>query len=139
MIKKAANTNKLAISLLASMLLLVSCTQASPALPAGQVNGRLVANGKPLSGVTVYIAIAPQEGTGSTWVKMNNTTADESGNFIYENMAPGNYLLMVGGKEALGSSFKYVIKDGERYTFELPEEKGIDLGEVDATVTRGNP
>jgi hypothetical protein len=125
------------VLILITTLLLVSCAPAAPALPAGQVTGKLLANGEPLGDVTVYIAIAP-EGSDSAWVKLNDTTADSEGNFMYENMAPGKYLLMVGKEGAFGGSFEYVIQNGERFIFELPDGEGVDLGEVDATVTRGN-
>ena len=122
--------------LLLGVMLLVSC---APSLPAGQIQGKLVANGEPLSEQLVYIAIAPEEGAESAWVKLNDTTTDVEGNFLYENMKPGKYLLMVGNPGQFGAMFEYVIKDGERYTFVLHDGKGVDIGEVDASITRGNP
>jgi hypothetical protein len=132
-------TTILWVGLLMVALLLASCAPSQPPLPAplpaGQIKGTLVANGEPIAGTLLYIAIAPQDGAGSVWVQMHDATADGDGNFIYENMEPGKYMLMLGEKGPSGLSIKYVMKDGDRFTFELPEGSGVDLGEVDASVT----
>jgi hypothetical protein len=130
---RLTRTKKTWIGMLLVALLLTSCTS----VPAGQIKGTLVANGKPLKGYPIAIALIP---SGQTQMKMARINTDKAGNFSVENAQAGNYMILLASMGGpTGISFEAVLKDGKIYTFELPEGQGVDLGTVDASSTQPYP
>lgn len=120
------------ILLLLVSMLLIHCQP----LQAGQVKGKLVADGKPLRGYPIAIELIPTSEHAKTSMHLINT--DGAGNFLVKSAQPGRYIILLAkiSMNASTLSFYVVLKNGSIYTFELPEGKGIDLGTVDASARK---
>jgi hypothetical protein len=115
--------------------LLSACSPA--VLPSGQVKGVLVKDGEPFSGKQVFLVkLNEGEDNQGTW-QLNTSwqaKSDDSGSFLFEEILAGTYRFVVFTSDLGG--FEYVLKDGDIFVFDLPEENGIDLGKVDASDTQ---
>jgi len=123
-----------------SLTLVVLVLSASSALqanqvPQGQVRGVLTdGKGHPFAEkVDVLVAKILDEASGK--IELNTSwksPLDDSGAFLIKNVPPGNYCLVLFFK--LRGVFGLVLKEeGKRFSFELPQNSGVDLERVDAS------
>lgn len=110
----------------------------SPSLPAGEIHAELVANGKTLKRYPcVLIWLEGDEPPGLEDIREGRIfpgNTDESGILLAKDMPAGYYLLALLDIEYGG--FDLVYQGEEIFIFELPEDRGVDLGVVDASITQ---
>lgn len=110
----------------------------SPSLPVGEIHAEVVANGKALKQYPLALfRLEGDEAPGMDEIReaqIFTGNTDESGKLFAENMPAGYYLLAIPDFESGG--FNLVYQGDEIFMFELPEDRGVDLGVVDASITR---
>ncbi len=128
---------QLLIILILAALVLTTCGVITP-VPSGQVRGILFE--KDLSS-PVDVALAYIDKTyGAVVVDFTLiSTPNDSGDFIIENVPPGRYFLALCYKqstdtgEMIITEIGLVFKEGKIFTFEMPQDSGIDLGRIDTS------
>lgn len=127
------------MSLTFVVLVLSACStlQATP-VPQGQVRGVLIdEGGNPLPDreVDVFLATILDEASGEIQLNTSwQSTLDDSGAFLIEDVPPGKYCLVIFFQQR--GTFGIVLNEDERFAFEMPQDSGIDLGKVDASQIR---
>lgn len=126
-------------SFFTAMLLIMGCRKGgAPAVPNGQVKGILVdeeGHPFPSNEVDVMLATIPDEASDKIVLNTSwQSPVDDSGAFLIENVPPGKYCLVLFFKRRL--NFGVVLKEDERFTFEMAQKSGIDLGRVNASQVR---
>jgi hypothetical protein len=105
---------------------------ASVSVPRGQVRGILIDKaGRQFSNeIGVFLGeIRAEGGVGVDFTRPSDLT--DSGAFLIKDVAPGKYCLALYYKQSYTVGF--VLKEGKVLTFEMPQDRGIDLGRIDAS------
>lgn len=127
----------MSLILVVPVLSACSVLQATP-VSQGQVRGVLTdKEGQPLPDrvVDVFLATILDEKSGE--IQLNNSwqsTLDDSGAFLIEDVPPGKYCLVLFLQQR--AAFGVVLNEDKLFTFEVPQDSGIDLGRVDASQIR---
>jgi len=125
------------MSLMFVVLVLSACsTFLTSPVPQGQVRGILIdEEGHPFPGKNVIVLLATILDEESSKSQMNTSwqsTLDDSGAFLIEDVPSGKYCLIIFYQ----FRFLIVLDEDEVFTFEVPQNSGIDLGRVDASKVR---
>ena len=117
--------------LIVATIFMASCSS----LPSGQVKGILVQGGEPLSGRMIFLGKFNNVENDQGTIELNTswkTKTDDDGSFFFEGMLEGKYTIIIFSDI---NGFSYVLEGGEKYSFELTEASGVNLGRIDATNT----
>ena len=117
------------LTLIISIIFITACNSepSVPDLPVGQVKGSVSFEEELGDPEVIFLGIDYDGYYGFDLQWQWVVKADE---FSFEDVPPGEYGL-IGAWERRGILYTWVIeKDGEIYTFTMPEEKGIDLGYI---------
>jgi len=116
----------------ATCLIVCSC---SSSVPSGQVQGVLVTEeGHPFppNAVDVFLAAIPDETSDGMQLNTSwQSPIDDSGAFSIQDVPPGKYCIVLFDKNR--ATFSVVLEEDVRFVFDLPQDRGIDLGKVDAS------
>lgn len=97
------------------------------------VKGTLLYNGKPVSGTLLYLSEIIYGSNGKKWVRFNRlsnnrTSTDKQGNFIFYNIPPGEYGLVL---DTIVNSYLLSRPSGSEIVIELEKGDQINLGVLD--------
>ncbi len=134
-------TNAILILSLCVLLLLSACG----GVPAGTLQGKLLAEaGQPVANNELQLLLVTgQQGEELTLeTSAYKARTDEQGAFLFEGVEGGKYVIMdlnisfaLGGNPPSFAEMVLRAEDGTVLIVELPESKGLDLGDVKAPAT----
>lgn len=124
------------MSLMFVVLVLSACSALQTfSVPQGQVRGILIdEEGHPFPEKNVIVLLATILDEESSKIQMNTSwqsNLDDSGAFLIEDVPSGKYCIIF-----YQFRFLIVLDEDEVFTFEVPQNSGIDLGRVDASKVR---